>query len=40
MSLGFLKQGSKTNLRGKVVNLTTAKLKISVMEVDSLGKYW
>ena len=38
MTLGFLKQGSKINLRGKMINLTSAKLKISVMEADSLGE--
>ena len=37
MTLGFLKQGSKINLRGKVVDLTTAKLEVSVTEADSLG---
>lgn len=36
MTLGFLKQGSKINLRGKMVNLTIEKLKISVMEADNL----
>lgn len=36
MTLGFLKLGSQTNLRGEMVDLTTAKLKISV----SLGKHW
>ena len=29
MTLGFLKQGSKINIRGKVVDLTTAKLEVS-----------
>ena len=37
MTLGFLKQGSKIILRGKVVDLTTAKLEVSVTEADNLG---
>lgn len=40
MTLVFLKWGSQTNLREEMVDLTTAKLKISVMEADSLGKHW
>lgn len=37
MTFGFLKQGSKINLWGKVVDLTIARLEVSVMEADSLG---
>lgn len=40
MTLGFLKQGSKTKLKGKMVGLTMAKVQISAMEADGLGEHW